>query len=65
MGEPVYKYAVFITIDMKRIDNQALSDDENAMLLEMHNAAEVAASKVMSEHGMNNTKRIKKEMVAY
>jgi hypothetical protein len=53
-----YRYSVFFTIDVKRTDNQMLTDAENAMVQQMKTATEQAIAKVMADSGFNNSKNL-------
>ena len=65
MSDPKYLYMVNLVVDVKRTDNQMLTDHENEMVLEMHKAAEKAVAEIMKEHGMNNQKHLGKKVNKY
>lgn len=60
-----YKYSVFFTIDVKRTDNQMLTDTENVMVQQMRVATEQAIAKVMADNGLNNSKNLGSQTKVY
>lgn len=63
--ESKYNYAVQFVIDVKRTDGRMLTNDENAMVEKMRVSTHAAIAKVMADHGQNNRKHLKDEMVIY
>lgn len=53
-----YRYMTTIVIDVKRTDNQPLTDDENKMVDQMRVAAEQAVAEVMKANGNSNSKHL-------
>lgn len=65
MSEIEYKYLVEFTIDVKRTDNQMLTNDENAMVEKMRVATKDAIAKVMNEYGQSRKKDLGDKTVIY
>jgi hypothetical protein len=60
-----YKYIVNFTIDVKRTDNEMLTDAENEMVQQMRDATEAALAKIMKDHGNGNHKNLGNKTVKY
>lgn len=65
MPNTKYVYQVRIMIDVKRTDGDHLNDEENKMVLEMHEASEKVITEIMAKYGMNNTKSLGKKVRKY
>lgn len=65
MSKDTYKYLVEFVIDVRRTDNQMLTDEENAMVQEMREVTEKVIAEVMARHGQNNSKNLGRKTVIY
>jgi hypothetical protein len=61
----LYKYLVEFKVDVKRTDNQMLTDEENAMVLEVQKATEKAIAEIMAKHGQGSKRLLGRTMETY
>lgn len=60
-----WKYLVTVVIDVKRTDNQVLTDKENEMVQEMHTLSQEVVKNVMLKYGQEIKKDLGKKTEKY
>lgn len=60
-----YRYIVSLAIDVKRTDGDHLTDEENAMVLDIQKEAENAIAAAMARAGMGSNRKIAQTVRKY